>query len=100
MGSELKMSFKPLRAVVSMVAALASLFVIYGTFGTALMVFKTSALALIPTIHLKAGWVTISTLAANNFDLWFNCIWVIGVALIVYTFLSVLTSTDYDRAGQ
>lgn len=100
MGSELKMSFKPLRAVVSLIAALASLFVIYGTMGTSLMVFKTSALALIPTIPLKAGWVTISTLSANNIDLWFNCIWVIGVALIVYTFLSILTSTDYDRAGQ
>ena len=93
------MSFKPLRAVVSLVAALASLYVIYGTMGTALMVFKSSALALLPHINLSAGWLAIGTLSANNFDLWFNCIWVIGVALIVYTFLSVLTSTDYDSAG-
>ena len=94
------MSFKPLRALIGLIAALASLYVIYGTFGTALMVFKSSALALLPHLHLSAGWLAIGTLAGNNFDLWFNCIWVIGVALIVYTVLSAISSTDYDRMGQ
>lgn len=93
------MSFKPLRAMVSLIAALASLYVIYGTFGTALMVFKSSALALIPKIPLKAAWAGIATISANNIDLWFNCVWVIGVALIVYTFLTIISSTDYDRSG-
>jgi hypothetical protein len=94
------MSFKPLRALIGLVAALASLYVIYGTFGTALMVFKASALALLPHIHLSVGWLAIGTLSANNIDLWFNCIWVVGVALIVYTFLSAISSTDYDLAGR
>ena len=94
------MSFKPLRALIGLIAALVSLYVIYGTFGTALMVFKSSALALLPHLHLSAGWLAIGTLAGNNFDLWFNCIWVIGVALIVYTVLSAISSTDYDRMGQ
>jgi hypothetical protein len=92
------MSFKPLRAMVSLIAAMASIYVIYGTFGTALMVFKIRALALIPTIHLSGPWAAISTTAANNFDVWFNAIWVIVVAIIVYTFLSLITSTDYDRS--
>jgi hypothetical protein len=94
------MSFKPLRAMVGLIAALASLYTIYATFGTALMQFKTSALALLPQIHLSAGWLAIGTVSAENIDLWFNSIWVIGVALIVYTFLSAISSTDYDRAGQ
>lgn len=94
------MSFKPLRALIGLIAALASLYVIYCTFGTALMVFKSSALALLPHLNLSVGWLAIGTLEANNIDLWFNCIWVIGVALIVYTFLSAISSTDYDRSGQ
>jgi len=94
------MSFKPLRALIGLVAALVSLYVIYGTFGTALMVFKSSALALLPHINLKPGWLLIGTVSANNIDLWFNCIWVIGVALIVYTFLSAISSTDYDLSGR
>jgi len=92
------MSFKPLRAMVSLIAALASLYVIYGTFGTALMVFKSSALALIPKIPLSVAWAGICTISANNIDYWFNSIWVIGVALIVYTFLTIISSTDYDRS--
>lgn len=94
------MSFKPLRAIIGLVASLASLYVIYGTFGTALMVFKSSALTLLTKIPLPAGWLTICTLAANNIDLWFGCVWVVGVALIVYVFLSVMSSTDYDRSMQ
>ena len=94
------MSFKPLRAMVSLIAALASLFVIYGTMGTALMQFKTSAEALLPHLNLSVGWLGIATTTAGNFDLWFNSIWVIGVALIVYTFLTVISSTDYDLSGQ
>ena len=93
------MSFKPLRALIGLIAALASLYVIYGTFGTALMVFKTAAINLLTHISLKASWLGIATTAANNFDQWFSMIWVIGVALIVYTFLSVITSTDYDTQG-
>lgn len=85
--------------MISLIAALASLFLIFGTFGTSLMIFKASALALLPHLHLSAGWLAIGTLAGNNFDLWFNCIWVIGVALIVYTFLSVITNTDGDSSG-
>ncbi len=93
------MSFKPLRAMIGLVAALASLYVIYGTFGTALMVFKSSALALLPHLHLSAGWLAIGTRAGNNFDLWFNMVWVVGVSLVVYTFLSAISSTDYDLSG-
>lgn len=91
------MAFKPLRALVGLIAALVSLYVIYGTFGTALMVFKSSALALVPTLHLSGAWAAIATLAANNFDLWFSMVWVVGVALIIYTVLSAISSTDYDR---
>ena len=93
------MSFKPLRALIGLIPALASLYVIYGTFGTALMVFKTAAGAEIPKLHLLAAWAAIATTAANNFDYWFSSIWVIGVALIVYVFLSAITSTDYPTQG-
>jgi hypothetical protein len=92
------MSFKPLRALIGLIAALASLYVIYGTFGTALMVFKSSALDLLPHLPLAAGWLAIGTTTANNIDLWFGMIWVVGVAIIVYTFLSTISSTDYDRS--
>jgi hypothetical protein len=95
----LKTSFKPLRAVVGLIAGLASIYVIYGTFGTALMVFKTAALNLLTHIPLSTAWSVIGTTAANNFDYWFSSIWVICVALIVYTFLSIISSTDYDLAG-
>jgi hypothetical protein len=84
--------------MIGLIAALASLFVIYATFGTALMVFKSSALALLPKLPLSAGWLAIGTTTANNIDLWFNMIWVVGVAIIVYTFLSAISSTDYDRS--
>lgn len=94
------MSFKPLRATIGLIVALASLYVIYGTFGTALMVFKTSAIELLTHIPLSGAWLTICTNATTNFDQWFGCIWVIGVALIVYTFLSIISSTDYDRSAQ
>ena len=94
------MAFKPLRAVVGLVTALASLYVIYGTFGTALMAFKIAAINLLTHITLAAAWSGIATTAANNFDYWFSSIWVIGVALIVYTFLSVISSTDYDLSSQ
>jgi hypothetical protein len=94
------MSFKPLRALIGLIAALASLIVIYATLGTSLMVFKSFALALLPSLRLSAGWLAIGTTSADNFDVWFSSIWVIGVALIVYTFLSAISSTDYDRAGQ
>jgi hypothetical protein len=94
------MSFKPLRAMIGLIAALASLYVIYGTFGTALMVFKNSAVALLPNLTLSGGWHAIGSKAADNFDLWFGCIWVVGVALIVYMFLSIISSTDYDRPQQ
>jgi hypothetical protein len=90
------MSFQPLRALVSLIAALASLYVIYGTFGTALMVFKIQALHLLTLITLSGAWSTIATTAANNFDYWFSSIWVVGAALIVYTFLSAMSSTTYD----
>jgi hypothetical protein len=92
------MSFKPLRAVISLIAALASLYVIYGTFGTALMAFKIAALKELTLIHLSGSWLGIATISANNIDYWFNSIWVIAVAIIVYTFLSVISSTDYDRS--
>ena len=94
------MSFKPLRAMVGLIVALASLYVIYGTFGTSLMVFKTSALSLLAHLAMNPSWIGISTTAANNFDYWFSSIWVIGVALIISTFLTVISSTDYDQAGQ
>jgi len=90
------MSFQPLKALVSLIAALASLYVIYGTFGTALMLFKIAALHLLTLIVLAPAWSGIATTAANNFDYWFSSIWVIGVALIVYTFLSAFASTAYD----
>jgi hypothetical protein len=93
------MSFKPLRALIGLIAGLASLYVIYAPFGTALMVFKSSALALLPHLQLSAGWLAIGTTSANNIDQWFDMIWVIGVALIVYVFLSAISSTDYDRSG-
>ena len=96
----IKTAFKPLRALVGLIAALASLYVIYGTFGTALMVFKIAALHYLTLATLSPAWSGIATTAANNFDLWFGCVWVVGVALIVYTFLSVISSTDYDRSGQ
>jgi hypothetical protein len=91
------MSFQPLRALISLIAALASLFVIYGTLGTALMVFKIQALDLLTRITLSASWLGIATISANNIDYWFSSIWVIGVALIVYTFLSAISSTVYER---
>ena len=93
------MAFKPLRAIVGLVAALASLYVIYGTFGTLLMVVKTDGLLLITTLSMNTSWKSTGTTAANNIDLWFSMIWVIGVALIVYTFLSAISSTDYDTGG-
>jgi hypothetical protein len=94
------MAFKPLRAVIGLIAALASLYVIYGTFGTALMVFKIAALDLLTRIHLSGSWLGIATISANNIDYWFSSIWVVGVALIVYVFLSAISSTDYDREGR
>jgi hypothetical protein len=91
------MSFQPLRALISLIAALASLYVIYGTLGTALMVFKIQAINYLTHATLSVAWSGIATTAANNFDYWFSSIWVIGVALIVYTFLSAVSSTVYDR---
>ena len=91
--------FKPLRALVGLIAGIATLFVIYATFGTALMQFKTAAISLLTHIHLSGAWNTIATTAANNFDLWFPMVWVVGVSLIVYVFLSAISSTDYDQSG-
>jgi len=93
------MSFKPLRAMIGMICALVSLYVIYGTFGTALMVFKTSALTLLAHLAINPAWSAIATVSANNFDYWFSSIWVIGVAIIVYTILSIVSSTDYDSSS-
>jgi beta-lactamase regulating signal transducer with metallopeptidase domain len=86
--------------MLGLIAALASLYVIYGTFGTALMVFKTAALHELTLIHLSGSWLGIATISANNIDYWFSSIWVVGVALIVYVFLSAISSTDYDLSGQ
>jgi hypothetical protein len=94
------MAFKPLRALVGLIAALASLYVIYGTFGTALATFQITALHYLTLVTLSTAWSGIATTAANNFDYWFSSIWVIGVALIVYTFLSAISSTDYDLSSQ
>lgn len=94
------MSFKPLRALVGLIAALISLYVIYGTFGTALMVFKNVGNSTLPHLKMTATWTVIGQTSLSNFDLWFSSIWVIGVALIVYVFLSAITSTDYDLSGQ
>jgi hypothetical protein len=49
---------------------------------------------------MTAAWTVIGQTSLSNFDLWFSSIWVIGVALIVYVFLSAITSTDYDLSGQ
>ena len=92
------MAFKPLRALIGLIVALASLYVIYGTFGTALATFQIAALHYLTLATLSAGWLGIATTAANNFDYWFSCIWVVAVALITYTFLSAISSTDYDRS--
>ena len=94
------MAFKPLRALLGLIAALASLYVIYGTFGTALMVFKSDAAALLAHLAVNPSWSGIILTTTDNFDLWFNCIWVIGVALIVYVFLNAISSTDYDLQQQ
>jgi len=91
------MAFKPLRAIVSLVASLASLYVIYGTFGTALMQFKNSGTVTLAGLKLSTGWSAIGSTSLSNFDYWFSSIWVVGVALIVYAFLSVISSTDYDH---
>jgi hypothetical protein len=86
--------------VIGLIAALASLFIIYGTFGTALMAFKIAALKELTLIQLSGSWLGIATISATNIDYWFSAIWVVGVALIVYTFLSVISSTDYDRSAR
>jgi hypothetical protein len=94
------MAFKPLRALVSLIAALASLYIIFGTLGTALATFQIAALHYLTLAILSVAWLGIATTAANNFDYWFSSIWVIGVALIVYTFLSAISSTDYDLSSR
>jgi hypothetical protein len=93
------MSFKPLRALIGMIMALASLYVIYGTFGTALMVFKNAATTLNSQLSLSSGWLSIVGVSASNFDFWFSSVWVVGVAVIIYAVLNSISSTDYDRQG-
>jgi hypothetical protein len=93
------MSFKPLRALIGLFAALATLYVVYGTFGTSLMVFKNAAVNLTPKLAMSASWMGVAGVTTSNFDYWFSSVWVIGVAIIVYTFLTVISSTDYDLSG-
>lgn len=90
---------RPFLAVLSVIVSFGLVKITYLTFGTAFESLRIQFETITLTLKLSAGWKAIAITSTGNFNLLFDMVVPLIIALVVYAVLSLVTNKDYDRSA-